>query len=198
MATTAMKVRAAREKRKMTQEMLAVAATVSAKTIQRLEAGKPYSYETLLAVAGALDVFHEALTTENEKPTKLQRPPAERAVLENGSMFFGYVAGAEMGGNDIEHTDDAELVELHRSLLSVMEYGEIWDDIEAVGRYNADREATEIISKLREKRWIVIGERSISYVRVNGKVLPMRTIMIAVYRFETVAQRLGMELNAEG
>lgn len=30
-------------------------------------------------------------------------------------MFFGCVAGAEMGGDDIEHTDDPEVVELHRS-----------------------------------------------------------------------------------
>jgi len=80
MTTTAMKVRAAREKPKMTQETLAVAARVSAKTVQRLEADKPCSYETLLAGAGALNVAHEKLTGENEKPAKLQRPAVERDV----------------------------------------------------------------------------------------------------------------------
>lgn len=57
-------IRSFREERSWTQEQLAEAAQLNPRTIQRAEKGMGMSAETLLAIAGALDVPVEVLRTD--------------------------------------------------------------------------------------------------------------------------------------
>ncbi len=87
------KVRLLREARAWSQEQLATAAGVSARTIQRAETKGIASRETKVCLAAALDIDHHMLSltpaTDNGSDPQLQNPEQVSAVLNVlGRTFF--------------------------------------------------------------------------------------------------------------
>ena len=190
MATTAEKVRAAREKRRMTKEALAIAADVSPKTIQRVEAGQPHSFESLLAIAGALDIDHQDLIGDKEKAPRPQNRRRPTSVITTGAEFFGALTRKHMCSYKVEETDDEEVAGLVRSFLSQMEWSDIWDEVDPASSYDACREASKTITALKEKDWIVLAQDRPVTVKANGEPVPMTCADIGIFKAETVWKML--------
>ena len=99
MAVSREKIRALREARAWSQAHLAEAASLSLRTVQRVEAEGTASAETRLAIAAALDVPVDALNVPPAQASA-QAPPAPRSRIDPGPyntlLMFVAVGAAEL------------------------------------------------------------------------------------------------------
>lgn len=92
---TGLDVKAIREAKGLTQEMLATMAGVSARSLSRAENGEHVSAETLRCLAAALDVPHEVVAANASTPTLPRRvTPAQWAF---GIFFLTFCGSFPFG-----------------------------------------------------------------------------------------------------
>jgi transcriptional regulator with XRE-family HTH domain len=97
-----------RERLAWTQEHLAAAAALSARTVQRIEEGGPVSADSLLGLAAAFNVSVDDLRRTPEEEAKLEATAAEAlkqveerytiarlARIERGSDLTSFFSGAD-------------------------------------------------------------------------------------------------------
>lgn len=169
------KVKQFREERGWPQEQLAAVAGLSPRTIQRIEARKPASFESLKAVATAFGVDVKDLSKESNSPDVnfLIR-------LHNGANLFKIVGNADAFDYDHEVVDDGTVHAVASFLQDIHDYAESWEDIGPGDRVRATHEFTERIRDLEELGLWVFGFREPRPVTWNGMsaVLTVATLYI--------------------
>jgi transcriptional regulator with XRE-family HTH domain len=112
MKLNAERIRTLREQRAWSQEHLASVAGLSARTLQRIEAGSAATQETCLALAAALDVTVDELTGAATVDVSRDRPANDALVTKLPSwmvmallfvlmvVWFGYTIGKDAALRD--------------------------------------------------------------------------------------------------
>jgi len=141
-------VAAFRTRRHWTQEALAAATKLSPRTIQRIERGEPASVETLLSIAGALDVSVEDLKRDHdaEQLRKLQNRfltiplmLVERAgqLISERTHFLMFKAV------DVSDDDALDAVaELEQWMKDAID---VWSEIEPIARRKFERDTQAVL-----------------------------------------------------
>lgn len=152
------KVRGLREAKGWTQAHLAQVSDLDERTIRRIESGAVPSLESLQALAQALGIDCAELKRYADTAP---RPKATMQLIpiSSGREFFGAIADTcamAVDADDAETDDEGDLV---RSLLDLMEYGEIWGEMDPAGRYNAEQSVSRVLLELKAKDWGVCVSR---------------------------------------
>ena len=181
-------VRHLRDARHWSQEELALMSGVDVRTVQRAEAGRPLSVDTLKALAAAFETTIEALQVSEEeiavaveefnKSYKI----IEMHVLSRSSELGEIVGGShalflhKIGDLTEDQLDDiAELEELLRDYL------DIWSDMEPTGRREAEKTLfTFLASMVRSDMSISFGTENMAMRAGNGQPFRMPVLYIAV------------------
>ena len=180
------RMRELRKKRAWPQEQLAEVAGISVRTIQRIENGDPASFETLKAVANALDLAVEELLTpapeSSSKPSGVGSPPVTFLTrVRTGKDLFAYIGGAGAHIFDegpLEHPEDVELVAaLYQDLH---DYGDIWNDLEPADHVRVPYSFNERIHEIEERGlWIFAGTQKRTFSA--GKAhLPVNLVLVCI------------------
>jgi transcriptional regulator with XRE-family HTH domain len=179
-----------RTQRAWTQEQLAEAAGVSARTIQRLEQGES-SFHTLQAVAKAFNVRIEDLKTPRERRGAKATRPNEKGGflprLETGRGLLAVVNDAHAYSFDHPDPKDHAEVELVGRFLQLLhDYGEISDDLDPGRRVEAAYELQGELESLHAAGLWAFGASVMQRYRVavGGKedIVPMRTAVVRLVR----------------
>lgn len=153
-------IRESREKRAWSQEQLAGIAGVSLRTVQRIESGKPASFESLKAIASAFDLSVEELVHDSGIPTETSSISFLVRVT-SGRDLLGIVGGADAFQFDQDElSSEAEVEIIAEFLQYLQDYGEMWDDIGAAEHVRAMRRFTERIETLSESGFWVFALRN--------------------------------------
>lgn len=147
-------IRRVREAKPWTQEQLAAAAGVDARTVQRAERGESISAESLLAIAGALDVPTEMLrldpeevmreVKESEKKYKvlplvtIERAHDLRNLIGVGAMELDCVP--------LDAEPQRAVAEFEQALK---DWSMIWSDLEPIQKHEALEDIQKHLDELR-------------------------------------------------
>lgn len=151
------KIKQLREQRGWSQEQLAEMSKVSLRTLQRMEKDGNCSMESVKSLASVFEMdFKDILQEEDSK--KFEGVDFLFRV-EHGKQVSDLVGGKHAGDCDFDITiTDKESLELvHGLFQSVMDYNDIWDDIEYGGRSEAILHFQELIDNLHEKDLWIFG-----------------------------------------
>jgi transcriptional regulator with XRE-family HTH domain len=200
-------IRALREHRGWTQEHLAQASDIDTRTVQRAEAGHGISSESLLAIAGALDVDLEMLRQDprevlaaawgvkvEEVTDELVQRKLEEAktafeaeyskieltrVVSSGDLATVHQAGALLLQCGPE--DDA-IRDLAAELEAhLMETIDVRDVLNATQKRDCEKEAFAIVRGLQERDCVVSIALQPRYVKVpDGSPLRLDTLFVIV------------------
>lgn len=151
------KIKKLREQRGWSQDQLAQMANISLRTLQRMENDGNCSIESVKSIASVFEIdFKEILQEEDSKKFEgvdfLER-------IEYGKQISDLV-GAKHASDcdfDISITEKESLELVHSFFQNVMDYNDIWDDIEYGGRSKAIIYFQELIDRLHEKDFWVFG-----------------------------------------
>jgi len=161
-------VKRQREKKPWTQEHLASAAELSVRTVQRAEEGAVMGAETLQALAGALGVSIEEIrrgstdaevkaTSDAMKALKKDYVVVDLAEIRDGHQL-GELVTASFAAAGF-HVEDAVskparklFAEMHESLV---DWGDLWNEIPATQCLACEEEWTEILDRLRDEGCVV-------------------------------------------
>lgn len=152
------KVRGLREAKGWTQAHLAQVSGLDERTIRRIESGAVPSLESLQALAQALEVDCAELKRYADAPPQ-KKATMQLIPISSGREFFGAIADTcamAVDADDAETDDEGDLV---RSLLDLMEYGEIWDEMDPAGRYDTEQNVSRVLRQLNERNWGVCVSR---------------------------------------
>ncbi|HEV2566203.1 MAG TPA: helix-turn-helix transcriptional regulator [Microvirga sp.] len=121
-----MKIKQLRENRGMTQEVLAEAAGVDRRTIQRAEEGKRLQLETLAAIASVLQVSVNDISNERRGELEPQYDPDDKNAVvlrrtKSGRVLLDALATSFSGSVDCDIDPTADTVDVLVSLLSEVE-----------------------------------------------------------------------------
>lgn len=151
------KIKNLREQRGWSQNQLAQMSGISLRTLQRMEKDGNCSIESVKSIASVFEVdFKEILQEEDSKKFEgvdfLFR-------IEHGKQISDLV-GAKHAGDcdfDLSITDKESLELIHSFFQNVMDYNDIWEDIEYSGRSEAIIYFQELIDNLHEKNLWIFG-----------------------------------------
>lgn len=192
-----------RTARSWTQEALAAAADITVRTVQRVEAAMGASSETLLAIAGALDVDADLLRSDavglvarelgvprDALTPQLLEAKREELALTHAKLPMVRVAASSglrpladalaMAFECLSTNDEVQDVaaELQRALGELLDIG---SEIDAVTRRACEREAFETVERLGKLGAIVtIGLHHHRMVLAAGDPVPWRTLYVIV------------------
>jgi len=155
-------------------------AGVSLRTIQRIESGKPASFESLRAIASAFDLSVEKLLAGSGEPSEassisfLVRVTSGRDLL----MVVGGADAFQFDQDELSAEDELELVA--DFLQDLQDYGEIWDDIGAAEHVRTMHRFTERIETLSELGfWVFALRNKQEWVSGNPKTaLDVATVFV--------------------
>jgi transcriptional regulator with XRE-family HTH domain len=150
------RVRDLRTKRAWSQEELGSVADVSVRTIQRIEGGEPASFDTLKALANALDLDVRELT---ESFANREQPASASAFLvriHTGGDLFRIVGGADAFGFDHDEFDEENDVEAVAAFLQELhDYADNWSEIGPAEHVRIPHQFTAKIKELENRGlWI--------------------------------------------
>ncbi len=175
------KIKQLREERVWSQAHLAQAARVSARTIQRIEAGGKASHETLLSIAAAFKVdVHDLRTSEQDKKNdqnSQEHPEKQDEQSQNqkrkglspsiifllrvssGVDLFKVVGGADAGAFEHDELTNQEEVDLVSSFLQDLhDYSDNWNDLEPKDKVRATYDFTRRLRELEDAGlWTFVG-----------------------------------------
>ena len=155
----AARVKALREERAWTQQQLAEVADLDVRTVQRVEAGRPPSPETLQALAAAFDV---------RVPDLLEAPARQKEELSDvrfllrithGKDLLAIVGGAHLFDFDHDEVRGEEADLIGGFLQELQDWGDIFEEIEVGDRVRAAVRLTELIEELEQKGFWVFSLR---------------------------------------
>ena len=184
--TYANTVKTLREKRVWSQEQLAAIAGVSARTVQRIEAGGACSQDTLKALAAAfeMDVAQVNPDLSKKQPQNASLPGnsflmriqsgAEVVNLADGAEAFGYTV------DDLKSEVERKAVGLFLDL--VKEWGDMWSDIEPSEQIRLTHECTALIKELEGLGLWVFGRRFLQPLHAGGGNINLQTLTIGIHK----------------
>jgi len=155
-------IRQRRNQRPWTQEVLADAAQVEVRTVQRAEKGVRISAESLQAIAGALDVSVEDLRSAPGESKKEQQNVAERykvvhlVLIERASAFRHLMTNDALSLDYVDDiTDGAQELEIAGLEQLLRDCLDGWKDLEPMQRPEALQPIQHQLDKLKEFGMIV-------------------------------------------
>lgn len=211
--TIGQNVRKLREAKPWTQEQLAAAANVTARTVQRLEAGEvPPSAETLLAIAGSFDVTVEALRRTPEEQAKADAELVQAikdfeqryALVQMERVERGSKLGSFLSSMDalcFDHTDlenDAEEDAVDSLKRLVEECVDFWKDFPESHR-DVEKSMQESIDALRELKLIVtagVQPRRMRLTTGNTDPFTWQVLYVRVSRESEAVEVLVLDKKA--
>ena len=156
-------VKRARVQKSWTQEQLAGAAQLSVRTVQRAEMTGVMGAETLQALAGALGISIEEVRrgqTDAELNSDAEQVEAflkNHEIVSLSEIRTGHELGALFRQTIHAHVTDVDssIAQLPRELFAQLETGlsawaDMWDQIPATNRLQAEAEWTTLLAGLRE------------------------------------------------
>lgn len=197
--TIGQNVRALREARAWTQEQLAAVASVTARTIQRIESGQvPPSAETLMALASALEVDLETLRRKPEEHAKLQaeameayKKAKERYVIVHLEMMERASHLAALFGTECMRCDhvvlsnDAEEDAVSEFEGCLRDCLDVWDVCESGSRRETERSLQRVMEHLLSLGLVVAAgtdQRRLVQRGNPGTALSFTTLYVMVSR----------------
>ncbi len=161
------KLRTLREKKNWTQEQLCEnCRDVSLRTIQRAEEGRSMSLSSIKSICEALGVHPDTITS----PAKLdyERRILPRIILGKDIGVFAGCDGYLFDTPEPESEYERELIGAF--LQNLEDYGNIWDDLGAKQRMEAEQELKALVEELADSGFWVFGEvRFYTAPLPNGK-----------------------------
>jgi transcriptional regulator with XRE-family HTH domain len=155
--TPAERLKRLRQQMQWSQTVLAQAAGISEKSVSRAERGEKVETETWLALAHALGVKVDELTSQPEAASNI-----EIITIGDGHAFFSVFSQCDGHIVQAEDTTDDASARVIRELLGWIETATlIWDDMSPDSRYDAERDVTDLIDELHFRGWGVACIRSI-------------------------------------
>lgn len=194
------KVRGLRQAKGWTQAHLAQVSGLDERTVRRIESGTVPSLESLQALAQALEVDCAELKRYADT-TPTPKATVQIVPVSSGREFFGAIdatCAMTVDADDAETDDERDLV---RTLLDLMEYGEIWDDIDPAGRYDAEQKVSKVLRQLNAKGWGVCVERRRGTLQTShGPIANWITTRIRIAKVNPELTRIFQEAmtQAEG
>lgn len=177
------RIRELRESRGWSQQQLAEIAGVSPRTIQRVEAGRGASQETLRAIASAFNAEVCELLETPKSP-----PPLPKVTLlsriTSGEALCNVVGGAHMYQQDYDAPSDLAEVDLIGAFLQeAHDIGEIWDDVEPMHRVQSAHSIGDSLRTIEAAGFRVFGGRVVQHFRFgNADRIPMSVATLLVVR----------------
>lgn len=191
------KVRGLREAKGWTQAHLAQVSGLDERTVRRIESGTVPSLESLQALAQALEVDCAELKRYADTTPK-PKATVQIIPVSSGREFFGAIGATcamAVDADDAESDDERDLV---RTLLDLMEYGEIWDDIDPAGRYDAEQEVSKVLRQLNAKSWGVCVERRRGTLQTShGPIANWITTRVRIAKVNPELARIFQEAMAQ-
>jgi transcriptional regulator with XRE-family HTH domain len=180
----ATKIRQLREAKGLTQSALAKAASVSERTIRRIEQGtETPSFFTLQAVAGALGVDKETLLRLAKNPPR----PGDKVQIvpiPDGHALLNTLADSHAYTLNADNAEDEEVAALVREILDAVEWAEIWDELAPSARYDAGRQLSETIRRLESHSWAVCVVRRFGIQSSTGRIPSWITSELCVKKLD--------------
>ena len=154
-------VRVFREAKKWTQAELAIAASLSERTVQRIESGGPAGLETLRSLASAFDTDVDTLQMpppSEQELAEFKKKMEKLEVVKLEPMLRGSDIGRILEGGShamcfetIRLNDDAQedlVAELRQDLR---DWGDLWSELEPIQRRDAEKGLSRYLGLLAEK-----------------------------------------------
>jgi transcriptional regulator with XRE-family HTH domain len=195
------KIRLLRKARAWSQEQLASVASISSRTLQRIEKGESASPETLMALASALEIDVSELTREIEDmdtPEKENKPQQDREAdqkkKEPSIIFLTKVStgqelcdlvigvhGCNFANDELQSEQEINLV--GGFLQEVEDWGDIWNDVDHQYRLRTIFHFTESIQELEAQGLWVFAGRSTRKVRLRNQRLEKDEVLNWTFGF---------------
>jgi len=157
-------VRKLREGRGWTQEVLAYQASLSVKTIQRVEKGGPCNMETRAALASVFQIDAKQLDGE-KKIEQAEAPSGDDLLLYTRLLTGNSVADVFDGtywyrysSEDARTSEDNEAIAA--AVATINDWSEIWHEIEPGSKIKAVFEITELLKDLERRGMWIFGLRT--------------------------------------
>lgn len=163
------KIKELRNLKLWTQEKLAEIASVSERTIRRLEAGENTQKETLLLVLNALgtnleeigNLFNDDDTIKEESKEKFTDMRFLKRI-EYGRELVRIIASAHQYGYDFHDCKTEDQINKAQEFLAVVaDVLDIWDMIEIGQRFDLENDLSKLIKELEEMGLWVFGDRQV-------------------------------------
>ena len=169
------------------QEQLALIAEVSVRTIQRIENGRPASFESLKAIAAAFDIdVKELLAPASEPQTPNQRKPVSFLPrVRTGTELCNVVGGADAWHHKHDDPNDREDVQLVGEFLEELhDLSEIWKEVRPKDRVEFAYHLTDSLEQLETKGFWVFGGRATQQLRhrLDDAPIPISVATVVVLR----------------
>lgn len=156
-------IRRLREQRHWSQEQLAGAAAVSARTIQRAERGEPMALETLQAIAGAFDVAIADLKTDPDAEA-MRRALARFIVIAVKPAKHGFELARVGGVHGTLFSVHGDLSSQQRDLMAALQenlqdWADIWTDLSPTQQREAEKDLQRHLDELAAVGIVVCAGR---------------------------------------
>jgi transcriptional regulator with XRE-family HTH domain len=199
-----------REEKPWTQEQLAQAASLATRTVQRAEEGHGLSAETLLAIAGALDVSVESLRADPLQPLvaafgvpreqltdefiarKLEEAKAQCMVVPVREVRDVTDLGAIFGGDALHFSCTSTNAEARDIAAGLEAYlADTLDVDEPTIRRGCEKEVLEVVQELNALGVAVsLGLHRHALLQGNRPPLPFSTLYVMAWPADQKKQYL--------
>ena len=155
--TRAERLKRLRQQMQWSQAVLAQAAGISEKSVSRAERGERVETETWLALAHALGIKVDELTSKPADASDIEIIP-----IPDGHAFFSVFSSCDGHIVQAEDTTDEASAQVIRELLGWLETATlVWDEMSPGNRYDAEREVTDLLDELHLRGWGVACIRTV-------------------------------------
>lgn len=179
--------------RHWSQEELALASGVDVRTVQRAESGKPLAVETLKSLAAVFDTTIELLqVSEKEIVAAVEEFRRTQKIVEMHVLARSSELGEMVGGSHalyfhkIGELSETQLDQIAKVEEILRDYLDIWGDMEATGRREAEKSLYANVEQL------IASEMSVSFgfeqmgIRMgDGQPFTMPVLYVAIARGST-------------
>jgi len=170
-----------RAEKSWSQDELATAASLSLRTVQRIEKDGNASLESKKAIASAFEIKANDLDF-NEESSAFSDQDSESFYfrIDNGTKLSEIIGGAyayRFNHDDPKTEEEAEL--LAWAAQSVQDWGDIWSDLEAGDKVKATFDLTNMIKELEANGFWFFGLRTNEeYPGVKGDKWPVANVFL--------------------
>ena len=187
------RIREHRERRHWTQEHLAAVSDVNARTIQRIEAGKPASLESLKAIAAAFDIDVGDLVP----PVPESLPEGALAAVLDGGRMLSFLLAAQAIRYGVLGSPDAEAnAAIGAFLEECGEWIDILPEIAVSERLRVQLAMDEHLFGLASAGWLAFADCKREAVRFGGLRGELHVLTIQIARPDDPSVRISPELRA--
>lgn len=151
-----------RKEKAWTQDELAIASGLSARTIQRIEKEGKAASDSAKSIAAAFNIdVCELDAAQNSSAVNDEEINSFLFRIENGTKLGQLISGSL--AFRFEHDDpktEEEVDLLACTLQSIQDWGEIWSELESGARVKASFSLSQLIYELEEKGFWIFGSNT--------------------------------------